>query len=138
MATMERDLAGTCLACGDSVLPANRRNLNTSASKHVVPIWKEIVSKELVKRKYDVNLDDFLTGSSDPASWCMYRRCFCTYEKLLGAKATLESLTEKAIDIIAGTHATEASTKPGTSSHAPRPKRTCASSHALAITCSSS
>ena len=67
MVTTERDLPGTCLAWGDSVLPANRRNLNTSASKHTVPIRKEITSKELEKRQYDVDLDDLLAGFGDPA-----------------------------------------------------------------------
>ena len=95
-ATTERDLAGTCLACGDSVLSANRRNLNTSASKHVVPIWKEIASKELEKRQYGVDLDDLLAGSGDPASRCMCRRCFYAYEKLLGAKAAVPGRKLKA------------------------------------------
>ena len=96
----------------------------------MVPIWKEIASKELEKRQYDVDLDDLLAGSGDPASRCMCRLCFYAYEKLLGAKAMLESRIEKAIDIIAGNHATEASTELGTSRHAPtpRPKRICASS----------
>ena len=130
-------MSSLCLACGEVTRSADRRDLSTSASRHVVPLWKEIVGNELEKRKRQVDLDSLLSGFCNPTQVShMCRRCFYGYEKSLNARTAIEARISKAVDAIASVPTTGVTdetniaqaAKRGTSSPASAPKRVA---HAL-------
>ena len=77
----------------------DRRNLNSSASKHVLPVCKEITLRVLEKRDHHAHLDGLNSGYGDPARvgymW-QCRRCLYTYQEL-SSQATNESRVAKAM-----------------------------------------
>ncbi len=91
-----------CLACGEVTRrSSDRRNLKSSASQHVVPLWKTTITSELQKRNQLADLDGLISGSSEPhGAGHMCRKCFYAYEKVLKAKAIIESSAAKALDAI--------------------------------------
>ena len=91
-----------CLGCGESTRgPWDRRNLKSSVSQHVVPLWKSIIRRELEKRNQQADLDCVIAGPGDPDRvGQMCRKCFYAYEKVLKAQAVIESNAVKAIDAV--------------------------------------
>ena len=77
----------------------DRRNLNSSTSKHVLPVCKEITPRVLEKRDHHAHLDGLNSGYGDPAQveymW-QCRKSFYTCQKLLSSQATIESRVAKA------------------------------------------
>lgn len=57
--------AAACLACGEVTRTKDRCNLNSSASKSALSVWKEITTRELEKR--DADLDGLIAGYGNPA-----------------------------------------------------------------------
>ena len=74
----DRTTAVACLACGEATQSDNRRNLTTAASKHIVPAWRAIATKELEKRQQHADLDGLLSVRAG----FMCQRCFYAYEKV--------------------------------------------------------
>lgn len=90
--------AVVCLACCDITSRASkRRNLSSSSSSHVVPLWKEIVQEEIQKQDRNIDIDSVV----DPdRSGYMCRKCFYAYEKYMKLKESLSSKARLAIDSI--------------------------------------
>ena len=85
----------TLPGCGVITQSTDRRNLNSISSQHVVPVWKNIVAKELEGRCLSVNLCDPLCSTAH-----MCRKCFYAYEKLLKATEFLSSNIKQVVDSI--------------------------------------
>lgn len=91
-----------CLGCGEvAQRSSDRRNLKSSCSQHVVSLWKTTIASELQKRNQLADLDSLISGSGEPhGAGYMCRRCFYSYEKVLKAKAIIESNAAKVLDCI--------------------------------------
>lgn len=86
-----------CLGCGAdlSKRAGDRRVLTSSASRKVLPVWKEVVSQKLQETGKTIDIE---ATSSKPGYIC--RKCFCTYERFQRHKATLLASIESAVDQI--------------------------------------
>ncbi len=76
-------------------------NLRSSASQHVVPLWKDIISSKLETKNLQADLDCLISGDGDlgrPGYIC--RKCFYVYEKVLKAQSEIKSRITKVIDVI--------------------------------------
>ena len=100
-----------CLGCGERTRgPWDRRNLTSSVSQHVVPLWKSIISKELEKRNQQADLDFVIAGAGDSQRvGQMCRKCFYAYEKVLKAQAVIESNAVKAVALLSSASAKDSS-----------------------------
>ena len=90
--------AVVCLAYGEVTGRASdRRNLHNSSSRHVVPLWKNIiVAEELSKRNQHADFDGLIAGHS-----CyICRKCFCAYEKCLKLTGILALKASEALDVV--------------------------------------
>lgn len=78
---MASDTQLLCLACGEGPLvTTNRRNILSSSSQHVIPLWRHMVEMEFERRNQYVALDIVLSASQHTF---MCRKCFYAYEKVL-------------------------------------------------------
>ena len=91
-----------CLGCAEVThRPSDRRKLKSSASQHVLPLWKHVVTRVLEKRNQQADLDGLLCGYGNPErGGQMCRKCFYAYEKVLKAQAVIESSVTKVVDVI--------------------------------------
>ena len=98
----------TCVACGEvAVKRGDRRSLRSSASEHVLPLWKSTIEKALEKVR--------MTDLEETGTEQMCRRCFYAYEKVLKAHAVIEGNAAKAVRVL--------STQATTAVLPPAPKR---------------
>ena len=89
-----------CLGCGQPVRRStDRRKLTSSASQHVLPLWKTTIASALEKRNQLADLDSLSSG-------CMCRTCFYAYEKVVKSKAIIEANAAKGLDSIVPANAT--------------------------------
>lgn len=103
----------TCVACGELTVGADRRNLRTEASKHVLPLWRSTISSKIHAEPGD------LDGILDKAGWQMCRKCFYAYEKALKAQAVIDEKATKAIRVLTA----ESASVQIAEIHPPPPKR---------------
>ena len=88
------------------------RNLRSSVSQHVVPLWKSIISQELEKRNQQADLDCMIASAGDSQRVRqMCRKCFYTYEKVLKAQAVIESNAVKAVALLSSAGASQSPSK---------------------------
>ena len=86
MAAANKDV---CFACGEAVPRASeRRNLTSSSSIHVLNLWKAVLQSELERRESAERFRDIIAGTG---AMHMCRKCFYSYEKVLNARAAIES-----------------------------------------------
>ena len=83
MAKMEDDVRSKrlfCVACGDVdkvTKPSNRRNIESTSSRHVFPLWKSLLMNELQKSDCCIDVDELLQKQN----LVMCKKCFYAYEK---------------------------------------------------------
>ena len=88
--------AVVCLACGETTKrSSDRRRLSSNVCQHVSSLWKTTISLELQKRS-QLHVD--VEALSLSGHVC--RKCFYAYEKVLKAKAVVESSASKAVDAL--------------------------------------
>ena len=91
--------------CGQAVQRSSeRRNLTSSTSRHVVPLWKTVLGSALERRGIAAAQSESMIAELDGTGY-MCRKCFYAYERVLKLKTTLEENAAKAIDAIVPTRA---------------------------------
>ena len=93
-----------CLGCGQTTRRSwERRNLHSSVTKEVTQLWKATLTSALQKRNSEADVDSLVCASCGAHSEYICRMCFYAYQRILKAKAVIESNAAKVVDVFAST-----------------------------------
>ena len=103
-AFQEREVTNVhCVGCGSDIAsrPADRRNLQSSASGHVITAWKTLLEYIVDQEGSEIDVDNIVSGGEDPVrGGRMCRKCFSAYERYQTLQRSLMSNLKKALDVL--------------------------------------
>ena len=85
-----------CVACGEVIKVKDGRNLSTSASNHLVSLWKDTIAEELARVNQVANLDLVLRERAGR----ICRKCFLAYERVMKAKTVVAENAANAVHTV--------------------------------------
>ena len=111
-----------CLGCGVTTRrSSDRRNLYSSASAHILPLWSTTITSQLKKNTQlvDLDIDNLLSAEVGRPHLC--RKCFYGYEKVLKVTSVIEDNANKAIAEVLSLPRSSSDSLPPPSKRRPQP-----------------